>query len=170
MRAVATTNPTTDAMKTTANTTDKNTSASVVTAGPVDSPDLPLCTVLHARLRMMGSRGTRTVLCRHAGSRGTVWFYVLVFVLTFPRVFTSSGGIRWAWLALGVLSMAIGGRGMLLGRVTGDRSVLTVWTAFRRQHFDRADVVELRADQVRVGLMAWAREALVVELSTGAWC
>lgn len=116
----------------------------------------------------MGSRGKRTVLCRHAGSRGTVWFYVLVFVLAFPRVFTSTGGIRWAWLALGVLSMAIGGRGMLLGRVTGDRSVLTVWTAFRQQRFDRADVVEVRADQVRVGLMAWTREALVVELSTGS--
>ena len=116
----------------------------------------------------MGSRGKRTVLCRHAGSRGPVWFCVLVFVLAFPRVFTSTGGIRWAWLALGVLSLVIGGRGMLLGRVTGDRLVLTVWTASRRHHFHRADVIEVRADQVRVGLMAWTREALVVELSTGS--
>ena len=114
----------------------------------------------------MGGHGERTVLCQHAGTRGTVWFYVLVFILTFPRVFTSSGG-RWAWLALGVLSMAIGVRGMFVGRVTGTGSVLTVWTAFGRRHFDRADVVEVRAEHVRVGLMAWAREALVVELSTG---
>jgi hypothetical protein len=97
-----------------------------------------------------------------------VWFYVLVFILTFPRAFTSTGGIRWAWLALGVLSIVTGGRGMLLGRVTGDRSVLTVWTAFRRHHFHRAEVVELRADRVRAGLMALTREALVVELSTGS--
>lgn len=115
----------------------------------------------------MGGRGERTVICKHAGSRATVWFYVLVFVLSFPRAFTSSGG-RWAWLALGVLSVAIGGRGMLVGRVTGDRLGLTVWTAFRRRHFDRADVVEVRADQVGVGLMAWRREALVVELLTGS--
>ena len=115
---------------------------------------------------LMGRRAQRTVIYPHAGSRAPVLFFIVVFLLCFPRAFTSSGVSRWAWLALGVCAIAIGGRGMFVGRVTGDRSTLTVWAAFRRRHFDRTDIVGVRTDHVRLGLAGVRREALVVELST----
>jgi len=110
---------------------------------------------------------TAEVIATHSGSRWPLAMFAVTLLLTGPRVITSPGASRWAWLAVSIAIVVVIVRGMLVGRVRLSSTHLEVRTVLRTRRFRRSDVCRVSVQRTRVGIAGVTRDALAVETSAG---